>query len=143
MSTILVQPNKLCGSLHTDREYQDQEPEPEEKGFRLGLDKLIDFRWTVKFKENPELFEKDCIHGKNCKQINKCGCTPLSICSSNDKKRAEETKSWRSNLHHNVRRRKGYQEQTNHNHNQSNTNSDNRKSSCNDFEDFAEEYFRQ
>jgi hypothetical protein len=125
--------------LHTEREYSDQEVEG------LGLDALVDFRWEIKCKEKPELFERDCVHGENCKRINKCNCSPIEECYRNDERRLEEWKDINKNLRRNTRRRVGYQkpEAEQLGTKEQPDNHTNKESPYSNFESFAEEYFKQ
>jgi hypothetical protein len=136
ISIGLVQPNKVFYQSHTSCEYQD----PKEVG--LGLDKFIDFRWKLKCKENPELFELDCIHGENCQRINNCNCTRIETCNLNDRNRDEEWRYANKYLRRNIRRRIGFK-QTQAEQQPQQQQPDNHAKSYSNFESFAEEYFRQ
>lgn len=136
--SILKQIDKDYDYLNTKREYLEQEQEG------LGLDQYIAFRWRIKSKEFS-IFELDCVHGWNCRKINSCTCTDFKECELNDRKRAENWKSANKSHPRNIRRRKDYkspQEELKQPTLQENSHT-RRESAYNNFESFAEEYFRQ
>jgi hypothetical protein len=112
MSIYIVHPFKRCVTSSnlrkrkslTTRDYNQPEENP------TYYDLWLNFLWRQKCLENPDLFELDCAHGKDCQVKNDCHCTTFEECSANDMKRDEELKVSRKTLHRNVRRRKGYQQ---------------------------------
>jgi hypothetical protein len=76
-------------------------------------------------------------------------CTKIETCNLNDKIRAEKQKEANKNLERNVKRRKGYKSKSKQPQAEAEPEQqhllqpDNHRSSYSNFENFAEEYFRQ
>jgi hypothetical protein len=144
MSIIVVQSNKHIG-------HPIQEP-TEKLVHSIHLEDEVVQCWDSVYTSNPRLFDPTGIRHPstleegNCRQyhirMKEAPCTKLKLCLQNDRRRDEEITERRKNLYHNIRRRKGYQkpQQETVVQPKSNVKPNNKH---NDFEDFAEEYFRQ